>query len=263
MKAEIIVLIAHYNDNERLLNAIASIDEPFPVDVMIVDDGSEVRPDVVELQKNLKSGQILMESLPKNLGLISALNHGLSVIKNKKYSYVARLDADDRNKPYRLFKQKEFLELHKDIHFIGSWIDCVDENNHFLYQLKYPTSHEAISKKIYINSTFAHPTYFFRAEILDNVKYPNIKHAEDYGLAFEIIKKYKVANYPESLIYYTISENSISSKFRVLQVKNRIRIIKSNFYWGFYPVYGILRNYPLLFISRERMEKIKKLLRWH
>jgi len=263
MKAEIIVLIAHYNDNERLQRAIASIDEPFPVDVMVVDDGSKIRPNVGELQSKLKSGTVFLEKLPQNVGLYAALNHGLNIIESMSYSYVARLDSDDRNKPNRLAKQKEFLEKHPEISFIGSWIDCVDVNNNFLYQVKYPIHHDVIKRKVYVNSMFAHPTFFYKASILKEIKYPKLEHAEDYGFVFEVLKKHKVANIPEALLYYSISENAISSKYRKEQVEYRIRVIKSNFYWGFYPIYGILRNYPLLFISRETMEKIKKLLRWH
>jgi len=106
---------------------------------------------------------------------------------------------------------------------------------------------------------------FFNSEVLKTVGfYPEAnKWAEDYAYAFKIMRKYKVENYPESLIYYTINENGISSTRRRGQVVSRLRIIMDNFYFGFYPIYGLIRNLPLIFISRGLLDTVKRILKKH
>ncbi len=263
-ESKIIVLLAHYNDNFRLSKAIESIKEPIPIDLLIVDDGSEIKPNEKELQKAYSnSGKITVLLLERNMGSEKARNIGLEWISKLNYKYIAAMDSDDLNKENRFFKQFSYLEQNESIKFLGSWCDCIDSKGNFLYTQKYPVSDSEIKKKMYINSMFAHATIFFRAEILKTIGfYPEgYKWAEDYALAFKATKKFKVENYPEALIYYTINEKGISSMNRKAQVISRLRIILHNFYFGFYPIYGLVRNLPLIFVSREFMTSIKKVLK--
>jgi hypothetical protein len=88
--------------------------------------------------------------------------------------------------------------------------------------------------------------------------YPlNYFAAEDYAFFFDVINKFKAENYPEILMDYSVDKNSISSKHRKQQVKNRIKIMIKNFYFGFYPIYGILRSLILLLFSRQATNFIK------
>jgi len=77
-------------------------------------------------------------------------------------------------------------------------------------------------------------------------------------LFFKIINRYKTENYPEILMDYIVDKNSISSKFRKQQVISRIKVISKNFYFGIYPIYGIIRSFILLFYSREMSNFIKR-----
>lgn len=262
-KARIIVLMAHYNDNERLKKAILSVQEPIPVDILIVDDGSRIRPDETELQGLYKGGKLTVSLLEQNMGSEKARNHGLSLITKMDYEFIGAMDSDDMNKNERFHKQVSYLDAHPDTVLLGSWCDCIDTKGNFLYTQKYPTTYDEIKKKMYINSMFAHATLVFRTEILKTIGfYPEqYKWAEDYALAFNATRKFKTENYGEALIFYTINENGISSMHRQGQVVSRLRIISSHFYFGFYPIYGLLRNFPLLFVSREFMTKIKKLIK--
>ncbi len=264
-ESQIIVLLAHYNDNDRLKKAILSVDENIPVDILVVDDGSKIRPNQQELQNIYKGGKLIVELLEKNVGSEKARNHGLGMISQWSYKYFAAMDSDDLNKKNRFTKQFEYLENHPEVMLLGSWCDCIDTKGKFLYTLKYPQHDHEIRKKMYINSMFAHATLFFNSEVLKTVGfYPEAnKWAEDYAYAFKIMRKYKVENYPESLIYYTINENGISSTRRRGQVISRLRIIMDNFYFGFYPIYGLIRNLPLIFVSRGLLDTIKRILKKH
>ena len=82
--------------------------------------------------------------------------------------------------------------------------------------------------------------------------------AQDYAFFFKVIKHFKCANMPEVMLDYIIDKNSISTKKRKLQVKNRIKIIAKNFKFGIYPIYGLLRSLVLYFFSRSSTTIIKK-----
>ncbi|WP_415580527.1 glycosyltransferase [Flavobacterium longum] len=257
--------MSHYNDNERIKQSLASFDENIPIDILIVDDGSTVRPQEAELQPYFKPGKLRIVNMEKNGGCGAARNLGLLRITEMQpaYEFIGTMDSDDLNKPGRFRKQLEYLEKNTDIALIGSWIDCIDSKGNFLYTHKYPVKDKEIKKHMYVNSMFAHPTMLFRSEILKTVGFFPEKYrwSEDYAFVFNVSKKFKVENLPEALIYYTINEKGYSSKNRRAQVWDRLRIIKDNFEFGFWPVYGLLRNFPLLFMSREFLVRIKKLLR--
>ena len=65
-KASIIVLMSHYNDNDRLIKCLSSFKEEIPVDVLIVDDGSKIKPEAEELQKYFKVGKVTVVQMREN-----------------------------------------------------------------------------------------------------------------------------------------------------------------------------------------------------
>lgn len=261
--SKLIVLIPHYNNIEELKDSIKSIQEDIFVDLLIVDDGSQVKPNKHEIEVIYNNGEVFIELLDKNVGIENALNAGLSFIENKNYKYIGRLDCGDVNLTNKYTRQIAYLEKNPDTYLLGTWAKMVDVDGNFLYTLKHPTSDAEIKNKMYLNSMFVHPTVIFRKEVLQIIgKYPTkYKAAEDYAYFFEISKKLKVENLPEALLVYKIDPNSISSKKRKFQVKNRIKIIFHHFYFGYYPIYGLMRNVPLLFISRNKTTFIKKLIK--
>lgn len=259
---KLIILIAHYNNLIGLEKSLLSINEPFKVDVMVVDDGSESKPDLEKLKALYKNGDIFIEYLPENKGVGIAANHGLMKIQELNYDLIGRLDCSDLNKPNKYHKQIEYLKKNPEVKLLGTWADVVDEKGNLLYVLQHPTTYEEIKKKMYINSVFINPTVIFYTDILNKVgNYPDKyrRAAQDYAFFFKVMKNYEVRNFPESLLYYVIEENSISTQKRMLQVKHRIQIIKDNFYFGIYPIYGILRANILLYVSRDLTTQFRKL----
>lgn len=256
------VLIPHFNNLNELKKSLISIDEPQEVDVLIIDDGSEVAPDLKELRKFYRTGKIFLEVLDINQGIENALNRGLDIILGLNYPYIGRLDCGDYCIKNRFAKQIAYLDNNEDVFLLGAWANIKDTKGKLLHILRHPTSYEQIKVRMYINSMFVHPSVVFRTEVLKEVKaYPtNYKAAEDYAFFFEIIKKFKAENYPEPLLDYIIDDNSISSTKRLKQVKSRIRVILHNFKFGFYPVYGLIRNVILIFMSRNTTTFIKKII---
>lgn len=256
-----VLLIPYYNNSEGLIKSLKSIDSDEELDVIIVDDGSKKKFDEVILQSSFKAnGRLYFEYLEQNQGIEFALNHGLKISSEKKYKYTARLDCGDVCLGKRFTIQTEFLEQNSEVKIVGSNVLAVDSNDVYLYAINLPPDDKSIKKKMYLNSMLIHPAIVFATSILDIIGYypTNHKSAEDYAFFFAISKKFKMANIDQYLTQIEINENGISMQKRRQQVKSRIQIIKENFYFGYYPIYGLIRNYILLFMPYSIILEIKK-----
>ncbi|THD32815.1 MAG: glycosyltransferase [Flavobacterium johnsoniae] len=261
---KILLLIPHYNNTKGLINSISSIDEKENIDIIIVDDGSKKYIiDEVEIKNRFKAkGKIYFKYLSENKGIEVALNIGLDfALSENKYKYIARLDCGDICLGKRFKIQSDFLEKNPEIKLVGSYVraHCVDGNH--LFDLVRPILHEQIKKKMYLNSMFVHPAVMFSVDAVKIIgKYPtNYKSAEDYAYFFQFVKRFRVANIDQFLLQIEINETGISYVRRKEQVLNRIRIIKNNFYFGFYPIYGIFRSIALYIMPYKLIFSLKRI----
>jgi glycosyltransferase involved in cell wall biosynthesis len=259
---KICVLIPYYNSLSDLYASVTSIGEHEKVDVLIVDDGSEMKIDRSRLKEIFRGeGQInVFEYLP-NKGIEVALNTGLKLISEEGYEFIARLDCGDTVAADRFSKQLALLERDSKLHLIGTGCRVVDENDKFLYNIIPPASSSVIEKRMYLNVMFIHPSVMFRTAVIKDVGYypTAYKAAEDYAFFFRIIKRHASSNLQEILTTIKINgANSISKKNRNAQIRSRIKVIRENFYFGYYPIMGLLRNLILLAAPVKLILSIKK-----
>ncbi|UOK43166.1 MULTISPECIES: glycosyltransferase [Flavobacterium] len=258
-----IVLIPHYNNFTGLLKTIKSINADEKIDVLIVDDGSNtdtINADVLKKSVSF-NGQLHIEYLPINSGIEEALNKGLMFVKQQsRYQFIARIDCGDVVVGKRFQKQECFLTENPDVALLGCNAIAVDINDNELYRTVFPEEHEVIKHKMYLNAMFLHPCVMFRSMVLKTIGvYPTeFEAAEDYAYFFSIMEKYKTHNLQDFLVKYEINPNGISLSKRKKQVKSRIQIIRKHFYFGFWPCYGLVRNYLLLYIPNILIQTLKK-----
>lgn len=248
------MLIPHYNNPEGLLNSVASIGPTENVDVLVVDDGSNVRFQETKICQSARfGGQIFFIYLSQNQGIGAALNAGLAWIGSRDYQYVARLDCGDLCHPKRFEKQEAFLSQNPEVALVGSWALYVDEAGEKLLEMKPPTTDAEIRRKIFLFCPFVHPSIFFRVGVLDNVSHYNHARnvAEDYTFYFKILKNHRVANISEFLLTYQVISQSVSAQKRRSGLLSSLRVLRQNFYWGWYPVFGIAKHTLAFFISRN------------
>ncbi|MNF37272.1 UDP-Gal:alpha-D-GlcNAc-diphosphoundecaprenol beta-1,3-galactosyltransferase [compost metagenome] len=266
MKNEVVVLIPHYNDLEGLKKSLNSIAQEEKVDVLIVDDGSgdSNRFSEDEIRKSFKAkGEIIFLYFEENKGITEALNYGLEYIKTKDYVYIARLDTGDVCLGERFKIQSDFLNENQDIKLVGSHVIVKDTNGTFLFKIDVPTESKKIKQRMFVSSsTVIHPSIMFRAEIVKFVgNYPNeYDAAEDYAFYFKVLKEFKIANMNLYLLEKELNPQSISIKKRRIQAYSRLRIIRDNFYFGFYPIYGLTRNGILYLMPNGLLKQIKRLI---
>lgn len=263
MQKQLLILIAHYNNPSGLEASLRSINEPFEIDVLVVDDGSEEKYDEDLLRAIYSNGTIFFDALLTNQGVGAAANRALEIALQKNYIFLGRLDCGDINYPNKYKKQLNYLAEHPEVKLLGTWARVLDHEGNFLHLLKHPQAFEDIKKKMYINSMFLNPSVIFYSEIINvvgNYPYKYRRAAQDYAFFFKVIRKFKAENLPEVLMDYIVDPNSISTKRRRLQVANRIRVILDNFYFGFYPLIGLLRGAILFLFPRWVTTEAKKLL---
>jgi len=262
MNVDICVLIPYFNDLERLEKTLNSVSGVEPVDVLIVDDGSYVKPDIKKLKKKFSQiNNILLIVNNKNRGIEYALNDGLRYIQSAGYKYIARLDCGDVCHPARFKIQKEYLEKNKNIYMVGSWVEFVDVNGKFLFAFRPPVEHNEIERGMFINNMFVHPAVLFRVDIIKEVGfYPlNYKNAEDYAYFFKIVRNFNTANINKFLLKCEINPKGLSLSKRKQQIKSRLKVILSNFNFSLYAFYGLFRNIVLWFLPYKLVELLKRL----
>jgi glycosyltransferase involved in cell wall biosynthesis len=108
--ARVTVIVPCYNDGRLALEAIASIDEAEPVDVILVDDGSTV-PETVEILDGFAEARTTILRHEANQGLANTRNTGL---RGAKTPYVFPLDSDDLAFPGALAKMADRLDAAPD-----------------------------------------------------------------------------------------------------------------------------------------------------
>jgi len=261
MKNDTIVLIPHYNNPEGLARSLASIDPEEQLDVLIVDDGSIHKPNESRLNSCFKAnGTVYYIYLESNKGIEHALNTGLEYIVFKKvYTFIARLDCGDYCVGKRFAIQQQFFKNNPQVKLVGSNVMAIDLDGAFLYNIIVPSKGNDITHKMYLNCMFIHPTVMFKTEVLAVTGYYPLhyKSAEDYAFFFKIVKNFETANINEFLVKIEINPAGISITRRKQQVSSRIKVIKDNFYFGFYPVYGLVRSIILYYIPNSLIKYVK------
>lgn len=263
MEPRLAVLIPVYNDQEGLELSLASLDESLPLDIVVVDDGSD--PPIQPL-KLPGQHRLFLLRLEENRGIEHALNHGLRWIMEREYVYVARLDAGDISYPDRFLKQKKFLDENPDYALVGGQVRFVDGSGRELFRERFPTEPDEIGRIMHARSCFIHPAVMMRVAALKEVgmysdQYPA---AEDYELFFRLTKRFKVANLPDVVLDYRVDPKGISLSKRRRQILSRIRVMLKYFDPARKEAWlGLLKSVVLLGVPVVFVQMLKRRLeRW-
>lgn len=227
---DFVLLIPCFNNQSGLIKSLKSVQYPQEkFEVLVVDDGSDLPIEEVNLKQQFQNIKIQIIRLGKNSGVLNALNTGLNFLKSRSnIKYIARLDAGDICATERFYKQVDFLDKNKDIMLLSSWarFENIDTGKGYDYITK--TTHSGILKQMHYKCVFIHPAVMFRTEILNTVgMYPDrFPHAEDYAFFWQIIKKHKGAVLPEKLVQISFSDKSVSSKNYKAQLRSRKKIVR-------------------------------------
>lgn len=211
--------ISIYNAEQYLGYAISSVLAQTHKywELILVDDGSTDRS--LEIAKDFAKldDRIRVISDGNNRKLPYRLNQ---IIDEAKYSYIARMDADDLIHPERLERQLKFLIENPNYDLVSTGLVSIDNNNK-VYGYRSPSSLD-VDFNI-VNSTYPinHATILVRKEWYQRNKYNvDFPRSQDYELWCRTSsnKDLAVAIIPDLLYYYreegVISSNKLIKSYK-------------------------------------------------
>jgi len=263
-----VILIPHYNNLAGLTKSLQCIYHRTGIDVLIIDDGSKIesRPEFEYLNSILNPKVTLnILYLPQNRGITEALNHGLNyILKKDTHEFIARIDCGDTCVKNRFSLQEEYMNEHKDISLVGSWVKWVaDSTEKELYSYKPPTESKKIKKRMSIRCNVIHPSVMYRVSIVKKLGiYPvTYNAAEDYAYFFEMAKHSKVANIPKFLTQTEHNSEGISARNKKVQNKSKLKIVMKYGRKDLFLLYGILWNIILIYTPARLIFRVKSQLK--
>ncbi|QGM81714.1 glycosyl transferase family 2 [Otariodibacter oris] len=239
------VLIAAYNVEKYIESAVNAVSNQTykNIEIIIVNDGSTDNTGNLLNTLAQKDNRIKIINNHTNLGFVASLNKG---IKEVNGVYIARTDADDIAKPHWIETIVNYMEKNLDIMAMGSYLTILseDHNGSILSKVfkngelwKNPLNHEDIVQAMLFYNPMHNNTMIMKRSIFTEYGLTfdhNYKHAEDYKFWLDVSRIGKLANYPESLVYYRFHGNQTSSLHneKQIHIANQIRRIAINYYFN-------------------------------
>lgn len=239
---------------DRALQSITDDQVLKPNEIVLVKDGTLTKEldEVIEKYQKSYPNLLKIVALEKNYGLGKALNIGL---KNCTYELVARMDGDDISKPERFKKQIDIFKGNPDLDILGSWIDeFIEENGEMKIRSirKVPEKEKEIYKKMKEVCSFNHVTVLYKkSKVLDVGSYLQEFKLEDYYLWVRmVLKKLKMYNLQESLVWVRMDEEAIKRRGGLKLLKSDIKFQKKLYKLGFINKMELLKNLIKYFVYR-------------
>jgi len=248
-----------YNGAPFLRQAIESIlDQSFPYfEFLIIDDGST--DDTVSIINSYDDERIVFHQNERNLGISATLNRGIELASCE---LIARMDSDDISYPDRLAKQYAYMVANPDCAMVSSWAKVVTEDRRFVRLEKYRSPY------YYYNLTFEcwiyHPTIMFRKNNVVSVGMYGMPYSEDYDLFWKLSTKFRIANIPEALVEYRLSNSSLNTVLKKVEYEeaNEQNVLRNiRYYMGDHfsiskPVLECLRHNFEPMVKRNDLREI-------
>ena len=222
-------------------------------ELLLIDDGSTDKTLQIVNQFVSQYPNIKLLKNDTNLGAAIARNKGIEAAKGK---YIAFLDADDVWKPQKLQVQIAFMET-QDCDVSFSSYQQIDETGKALNKI-IKALPELTYKKLLKSNYIGNLTGMYNAEVLGEIKAPNLRKRQDWALWLQAIKKSgkPAKGIQESLAYYRVRKDAMSS--------NKINLLKYN-YWVYRKGLGfsVLKSlfYMLLFLYEHFFVKSKLVIK--
>lgn len=167
-------------------------------ELLIIDDGStDASCDVVRSYPDPRVRLVVHE---RNRGIPATRNHGLEAARGE---FLALLDSDDIAAKSRLERQVAFLDEHRDVAAVGSWLTKIDRAGRRKGWILRPTRTRDIRARILFVSCFKNPAMTARTEVMRRFGYrEEFRYCQDIDLWARISTHHALANLPRFLTRY-------------------------------------------------------------
>ncbi|MBP7859674.1 glycosyltransferase [Patescibacteria group bacterium] len=216
------VITPCYNCEKYIKESVESIQNQTykNIEHIIINDGS--KDESLQIIKNLSSkySNIKIINHKINKGISFSRNEGIAVAKGK---YILWQDGDDIANKNRIKTQLEYLEQHKNIAIVGSYLEYFENITGIR---KYPLSHEQIIKKIFKITPIAQPAIMIKKSVFNTIGLydEGLKTGEDTDMLYRVLQSFKGANIPKALVKYRYHDNSITYRELKNTIKSTVKI---------------------------------------
>ena len=234
-KVFISVVTTGYNAGKYIEEAIKSVlDQTYTnFEYILIDNGSEDNSwGIIQSYAKIDKRIIPIKNA-KTLTIAQSFNVGF---RKSKGEYIVRQDADDWAFPYRIEKQIEILQRDPKIVLCGGAIEVCDESLCPKYTRRYPKTDAEIREKFFLYNPFAASATTMKRDVFERIGFydEHVDAAEDYDSYFRLAKQGKVANIPDTIIKYRVSNAGISiSKQNRQELQNILIRLRAITRYGF------------------------------
>lgn len=190
------------------------------LELILIDDAStDGTRDILQNYKN-KDPRIITILLDENIGSGVARNHGIEKATGR---FIAFLDSDDYWHKDKLNNQIEFMH-NNSYTFTYTRYAFIDESNVLLKESNVAPKRCGYLRLL-LQNCIGCSTVMVDMQQLEKEYMPDLRNRQDWGLWLKYIRKSgKAYRLQESLTYYRLRKNSISS--------NKIKLFK--YHWQIY-----------------------------
>lgn len=160
-------------------------------EILACDDGSQDATAAILSDYARRDARVRPLSLPHG-GIVAALNAGLEQARGR---YVARMDADDLCLPERFAVQARLLDADPSLGLAGCRVRFGGDRRasggyaHYVDWINGLLDHDTIFRNRFVESPFAHPSLFFRRELVDLYgPYREGPFPEDYEFILRLLE---------------------------------------------------------------------------
>lgn len=258
MKDKVSIITPTYNAAKYIGETIDSVQNQTYSnwEMIIVDDASTDNTVAIVEAIQAKDSRISLVHATSNEGSGKARDLG---VQKSTGRYIAFLDADDLWKPHKLKTQIDFM-INRGLNFTFSYYECIDENSIPIGRLI--SAPNPLTLKQLISSNYiGNLTGIYNTEYFGKIPISHVRKRQDWMLWLDILKKNKTAYpVPESLAYYRIHSNSLSSsKFGLLKYNYRVyhQHLNKNKVTSFFYLLRFL--FVHFFIKKRYIKKLQSL----
>ncbi len=219
--------MAVHNGERHLAEAIDGIlSQTFDdFEFLVVDDGSTDATAAILRSYDDRRIRLLVNE--RNIGLNRSLNRGL---REACGELVARQDADDISEPERLERQVAFLDREPTYALVGAAYRKIDASGSILGDRSLPTEAQELRWHLLFYCPFIHPAALFRRRAAERAGLydPTLEYAGEFDLFARLALRAGVANLPEPLVRYRVSEGSMTARHATEMEEHTARVISRN-----------------------------------
>jgi len=213
------IIIPTFNSEKFISEAILSVQKQSYLnwEIILIDDCSTDATLSIVSKIALNEKRIKHFKLAVNSGTGVARNAALASAKGK---YIAFLDADDLWKPNKLALQLRFMQTN-NLPFTFSFYDCIGEEGKPLNK-RVEAPLNLSYRQLFFCNYIGNLTAIYDVNYFGKIPISPIRKRQDWMLWLTVLKKIKIVHpVPESLAYYRVRDNSIST--------SKLDLIKYNF----------------------------------